>query len=125
MGRLRWSVYSVPGPIQLPHLIDVQPTCVSLHWSSPVADSKVTKPVKGYRLRVWAPGAGWQTLIRFVAETSATVEDLFPASSYLLEVSAINEVGVGEPMHLHVHTRTLSSPASPASLDSPISPAIL
>jgi len=118
--RLRVSLESVPGAIQLPHLSDVQPTSLRLNWSLPLED--YGRPVLGYRVAILAPGAlEWATACDCVKGTSFLLEELTAGTVYLVDIRAVNEVGAGDALELEVATAVEDDAASLGP--GPLSPA--
>lgn len=100
--RLRCSMASVPGPIQLPHVSEVEPASLRLNWSPPLEDRG--SPVIGYRIALLAPGSQWTTASECIKSTSFFIENLVASTVYLVDIRAINEVGAGESRELEVAT---------------------
>merc|ERR1712151_303547 len=101
--RMRCFVATAPGVIQLPHLLTVQTTTVEIKWSPPVEDNG--KPVIGYMLALLEPCTeDWITLCECLTSTTFVMRNLTPGTAYLVDVRAINEVGVGEHCELEVVT---------------------
>lgn len=104
--RLRYSVWTTPGPIQLPHLDEVRPTEVTMHWSPPIDDQGVK--VIGYQVSVLGPAEErWRTVSECTNSTSFKLDGLIPGTLYLVDIRAVNEAGVGEPCELEVSTNDL------------------
>lgn len=115
--RLRCSLSSVPGPIQLPHLSDVEATSLQLNWSVPMEDRG--KPILGYRIALFTPCSGeWKTVCECTKGTFFVLTDLAPSAVHLIDIRAVNEVGPGESTELEVATADeegYSPGASPVS----------
>jgi len=101
--RMRYSVALPPGPIQLPYLSDVTPSEVTLNWSRPLEDRGM--PVVGYRVALWKPRAAtWLTLCECRPSTTFVVGSLAAGSTYIVDIRAVSDVGVGDPSQLEVLT---------------------
>jgi len=101
--RMRCSVATPPGAIQLPHLEESAPTCVRFHWSIPLADGG--KPILGYQVSLLEPcSEDWVTLSECAPSTTFVVRNLTPGTAYLLDVKPVNDVGVGDGCELEVVT---------------------
>lgn len=108
--RLRYSLWTTPGPIQLPYLSDEQPAEVTLHWSPPMDDQGVK--ITGYRIALLGPGADrWLTVCECTTSTSFRLDGLRPSTAYMVDIRAMNEAGVGEASQLEVSTSGLEEAA--------------
>jgi len=120
--RMRCSVSTTPGPIQLPHLSDVGSNGLQLNWSPPLDDNG--RPVTGYRVALLEPCTEeWSTVCECTKLTSCPIEDLAPSTVYMVDIRALNEIGAGDPCELEVATLDdgeLDSPIGSGELDSPI-----
>lgn len=119
--RLRCSLFSVPGPIQLPHLEhEAGTTTFQIHWSEPLDDRG--RPVLAYRIAMCDPlTQDWTTACERTKKTSFTFTGLTPSSVYIVDIRAINSVGAGDSTELEVATADEEG-LSPASLGGCISP---
>eukprot|EP00927_Polykrikos_kofoidii_P067272 TRINITY_DN62781_c0_g1_i1.p1 TRINITY_DN62781_c0_g1~~TRINITY_DN62781_c0_g1_i1.p1 ORF type:complete len:680 (+),score=76.00 TRINITY_DN62781_c0_g1_i1:102-2042(+) len=103
--RLRTTVAKAPGPIQLPHLDSVESTSVELKWSVPLTDNG--RPIVGYRVEILTPCTSeWVLLTEGCNSTGYLIKQLNPRTTYMLDIRAVNEVGIGEHCTLEVETAT-------------------
>lgn len=106
--RMTHSVSTTPGPITLPSLTDVKCTELTLQWSPPQNDHGA--PVDGYKLSIMLSkgkdGAEWHTLCEKTKSTNPVyvVTNLTGNQSYLIDIRAVNRVGVGDPHNFEVAT---------------------
>jgi len=99
--RLRYSVFTTPGPIQLPHLSDVLPTEVTMHWRPPLDDQGAK--VLGYQISMRSPDEEqWLTVSECTQSKSFKLDGLIPGAIYAVDIRAVNEAGVGEHSELEV-----------------------
>jgi len=103
--RMRFSVASAPGLIQLPHIVTAEPTCVEFHWSPPTKQNG--RPVLGYGINVLEPCTQeWITLCEFTPEPTFVMRNLQPGTVYNVGILAYNAVGVGENAALEFCTQS-------------------
>merc|ERR1712039_1143496 len=101
--RMIYTVCKAPGPIQLPHLSEVRQTQVTLNWSPPLEENG--RRVTGYRIRLLEPcKEQWITVCECTQRTHFLVDGLTIGTSYLVNIQAINEVGIGESFELEIAT---------------------
>jgi len=101
--RMRCSIATTPGAIQLPHLSDVAPTSLRLNWSAPLVDNG--RPVIGYSITILEPCAEeWTDVCECTVRTFFELMNLIPSSVYMVNIRALNEVGLGESSEFEIAT---------------------
>ncbi|XP_070563070.1 LOW QUALITY PROTEIN: receptor-type tyrosine-protein phosphatase delta-like [Ptychodera flava] len=87
------TVKALPRPPTIPQVSDISATSVRLHWNSGNVDP-VLSYVVHYKLKF---SSGSYTEISDITSTTYTVENLQPYSEYEFKVSAVNNIGQGDP----------------------------
>lgn len=101
--RMRCSVASTPGPIRLPLLEKASADAAELRWSPPLVDGG--RPVLGYSIQMFDTWTNkWLQLCDCAPSTGYELPNLAPTQVYTVSICAVNEVGLGEPWRLEVHT---------------------
>lgn len=106
---LKFEVTTTPGPPRNPQVSDVGRKEVTLHWHPPHSDHG--SPVVGYKVDLRRQDdpkqdPKWVTLCELTdgLDPVYCVTNLQPHRPYIFEVSAVNGVGVGDPIEFQVHT---------------------
>lgn len=108
----RVTTSSVLGVVGGPSA-SVQGSGVTLSWYAPSPGPNLA--ATGYRVRYRPTGSStWTTRTLAANVTTTQVTGLKPSTSYLIEIAAINPVGVGETWSVSV--LTLGAPSAPRSV---------
>jgi hypothetical protein len=116
---MKYEVKTTPSAVQLLHLTDIKRDQVQLHWTKPLNDHG--SPVQGYKIDILLTqaqtGAEWHCLCPFTKtlHTAFVVQNLQGNTEYLVNVMAVNEVGVGDPYEFQIQTAPVepSAPSKP------------
>lgn len=107
--RVKFSVATTPSSIQQPTLTDVKQDEVTIQWSPPANDHGA--PTIGYKVSILtgarrAQGPQWHTLCECTKSTNPiyVVTNLTGNTSYLMDIRAVNKVGVGDPTEFQINT---------------------
>ncbi|XP_051969741.1 LOW QUALITY PROTEIN: obscurin-like [Xyrauchen texanus] len=109
LSMARLITITVPDPPEDPEVVNKGTTFVTLSWFTPLNDGG--SPILGYRVEMrlvdsilWLP-----CHTEPVCNTEFLVENLIPGAGYRFRVAAMNQAGIGEPVHLP-QTVTLDVP---------------
>eukprot|EP00931_Biecheleriopsis_adriatica_P056491 TRINITY_DN33475_c0_g1_i1.p1 TRINITY_DN33475_c0_g1~~TRINITY_DN33475_c0_g1_i1.p1 ORF type:complete len:984 (+),score=123.35 TRINITY_DN33475_c0_g1_i1:127-3078(+) len=107
--RLKYHACTTPGPVQKPTATDIKQTEVTARWSAPLNDHGA--PVIGYKISILLDakrneGPQWYTLCERTKSLNPVyvVANLSGNTLYLLDVRAVNKVGVGDPCEFEITT---------------------
>lgn len=107
--RLRYAVATTPGPVLDPVLAEAHQTEVKITWTPPKNDHGA--PVLGYKVAIMLEqnvneGPRWFTL----CECTKTLNPVYVVANlqgnrvYMVDVRAVNKVGVGDPCEFQAAT---------------------
>jgi len=108
--RLRYSVCTTPSSVLQPYLAEVKQTEVTIKWSPPANDHGA--PVIGYKVAILLDakkgdeGPQWFTLCERTKTTNPVyvVANLIGNTAYMVDIRAVNKVGVGDPCEFQITT---------------------
>mmetsp|Transcript_65349 Transcript_65349/g.156229 ORF Transcript_65349/g.156229 Transcript_65349/m.156229 type:complete len:821 (-) Transcript_65349:26-2488(-) len=105
--HMTYGVCTTPGPTLKPVLSDVKETEVTVRWSPPASDHGA--PVIGYKVMIMLEGysgADWYTLCEQTKSSNPVyiVTNLKGNKKYLMDIRAINKVGVGDESVFEIAT---------------------
>lgn len=118
--RLSYSVCTTPAQVQNPHITDAKRTEVTVKWSAPANDhgSKVV----GYNVSILLDqkaqdGPQWFTLCECTKSANPiyVVTNLTGNTAYMMDIKAVNKVGVGDSCEFQITT-------APVEPDAPTKP---
>jgi len=114
--HLTYEACTTPGPTLKPVLTDVKETEVTCRWSPPVSDHGA--PVIGYKVSIMLEGYSgndWYTLCEQTKSSNPVyvVTNLKGNKKYLMDIRAINKVGVGDESVFEI--ATAPTPPDPPS----------
>ncbi|KAI1901977.1 hypothetical protein AGOR_G00039980 [Albula goreensis] len=94
------KVIALPDPPEDPEVVSKSDQSVTLSWFTPLNDGG--SPILGYRVEMrLADSALWLPChTEPVRSTEFVVDNLIPGSGYRFRVAALNQAGIGEPVHL-------------------------
>mmetsp|Transcript_36690 Transcript_36690/g.67267 ORF Transcript_36690/g.67267 Transcript_36690/m.67267 type:complete len:851 (+) Transcript_36690:116-2668(+) len=114
--HLTYEVSTTPGPTLNPVLTDVKETEVTCRWSPPTSDHGAQ--VTGYKVSIMLEGYSgndWYTLCEQTKSSNPVyvVTNLKGNKKYLMDIRAINKVGVGDESVFEI--ATAPTPPDPPS----------
>lgn len=120
--KVRYQVCTTPSAVLRPQLTDATPSQVTVKWQHPANDHGA--PTEAYRLSILFNQKGaedpqWYTLCERTKTTNPAyvVTNLTGNTSYMMDIRAINKVGVGDPCEFQITT-------GPVKPDPPPPPAV-
>jgi len=116
--KVKYTVCTTPGAIQKPSVKDVKRTEVTVHWEPPLSDHG--SPTVAYKVSILIAKKSsetpqWYTLCQRTKtiNPSYVVTNLDGNSSYMMNIQAINKVGVGDPCEFQITTAALEADPPP------------
>jgi hypothetical protein len=116
--KVKYSVCTTPSAVRRPHLIDAKQTQVTVKWEPPESDHGA--PTEAYRISILYAQDGREEAQWWpICERSKTTNPVYVVTnltgnkSYMMDIRAINKVGVGDPCEFQITTAPVE-PGPPA-----------